>query len=91
MILQSLLTVLFDFVHFVFDLFPNLPQVPTEFSNSVDKFLDVIFDGLGLFTVFVRPITVTLIVPIVILLINFDKVVSIVLWIVKKIPFLGSE
>lgn len=91
MILQALLTLLFDFVNFVFSLFPDLPQVPTEFSHSIDVFFDTIFSGIGLFGILVRPLTLTLIIPIVILLINFDKIWSIIMWVVRKIPFLGSE
>lgn len=90
MILQGLLSVLFGFVSFVLDLFPDIPSFP-EASNAIGGVLDMIFQNLGLLTVFVRPLTITIVVPLVVILINLDKVWSIIRWVLRKIPFVGTE
>ena len=69
----------------------NLPQLPSGLQNIFDGFLSAMLSAVGLFEVFVRPTTLQLLIPIFIVLINFEKLWNGIIFILKKIPFLGIE
>lgn len=62
---------------------------PDDLLNSLYTFLDLIFDNLTLLGFFIRPLTLTIVIPLLVILINFDKVYKFVMWILKKIPMLN--
>ena len=57
--------------------------------NGVDNFLDLIFNNLTLLGFFIRPITLSIVIPILIILLNFEEIYKFVMWILKKIPVLN--
>ena len=69
----------------------NLPQLPSGLQNIFDGLLSAMLSAVGLFEVFVRPTTLQLLIPIFIVLINFEKLWNGIIFILKKIPFLGIE
>lgn len=69
----------------------NLPQLPAGIQTIFDTLLTAMLNAVGLFEVFVRPSTLQLLIPIVIVLINFEKLWNGIIFILKKIPFLGIE
>lgn len=87
MILQTLLNVVFGLLKIVFGWI-SLPAFPAELTSSISSFLSLIFDNLSLLGFFIRPITLSLVIPILIILINFSQVYKFTMWIVRKIPFL---
>ena len=90
MILESLLNLIKLLLQVVFGWI-NLPQFPEGLTSSVDTFLDLIFDNLSLLGFFIRPTTLTIAIPILIILLNFEQVYKLVMFIVRKIPFLGIK
>ena len=62
---------------------------PEDLLNSLYSFLDLIFENLTLLGFFIRPTTLTIVIPLLIILINFDKIYKFVMWILKKIPMLN--
>lgn len=87
MILETLLNLVFGLLKIVFG-FISLPAFPVSLSSSIDTFLNLIFDNVTLLGFFIRPLTLTIVVPILIILLNFDYVYKIIMWILRKIPFL---
>lgn len=75
----------------VLNIIPNLPNLPSEIIESMNKFLDLIFGSVELLGIFVPVILIKAAVPIVILIINFDKVYKAILWVLKKIPVFGVK
>lgn len=69
----------------------NLPQFPESLTNLLNTFLDIIFQGLGLFGFFFRPATIKIVIPILLILINYDKVYKFTMWILRKIPMLNIK
>ena len=59
--------------------------------NGVDNFLDLIFNNLTLLGFFIRPITLSIVIPILIILLNFEEIYKFVMWILKKIPVLNIK
>lgn len=74
---------MFDFVQF--------PAFPETLQNGIDTMVSLVFDNAGLITLFVRWQTVCIGIPLLILIINFEKVYDGIMWIIRKIPFLGMQ
>ncbi len=88
MIIQLILNLLKTLLFTVFSWI-NLPQFPEGLTNSLNNFIDLIFDNLSLLGFFIRPATITIVIPVLIILINFDKIYKLTMWILKKIPMLN--
>ena len=63
--------------------------MPTEFMNSYNHVLDVIFNNTQWLSMFVRLETIKTLVPLVIFVINFEYIYHFAMWVIKKIPFLS--
>ena len=87
---ETVLDGLFWLCQFAFSWI-NLPQFPSSLSGSINDFLNLIFDNLSLIGFFVRPITLQIVIPILIILINFELLYKLVIWIIRKIPILGVK
>ena len=85
MILEAILnlvkTLLFGWI--------NLPPFPEGLTSSIDSFFSLIFDNLTILGFFIRPETLTIAIPVLIILLNFEQVYKLILWILRKIPFLN--
>lgn len=83
-ILNLLKTLLFTCFSWI-----SLPALPTEIMQNVDTFLGLIFDNLTLLGFFIRPTTLKLVIPVLIIVLNFDNIYKFTMWILKKIPALN--
>lgn len=90
MILEAILNLLKNLLFIVFGWI-NLPAFPEDLTNSINSFLDLIFNNLNLLGFFIRPSTLTLSIPILIALLNFEKLYKLTIWILRKIPMLGIK
>lgn len=90
MILEAILNLLKNLLFIVFGWI-NLPAFPEALTNSINSFLDLIFNNLNLLGFFIRPSTLTLSIPILIALLNFEKLYKLTIWILRKIPMLGIK
>lgn len=89
MIVSSVMNLIKAVLTTVFGVLPNIPNFATGLQNSINSVLDTIFDNLSLFGVFIRPTSIKLIVPILIVILNFERIYKVTMWIIKKIPFFG--
>ena len=69
----------------------HLPAVPDQIVSIVDRVLLYVKSGLGLLWLFVPFELVKVMIPLVIAVVNFDKLYSFAVWVLKKIPMLGIE
>lgn len=90
MIIQGLLNLIKTLLFAVFSWI-NLPVFPETLTSSIDSFLSLIFDNLTLLGFFIRPQTLMVSIPVLIILLNFDEVYKLTMWILKKIPFLNIK
>ena len=88
MIIEKIMT-FFQSAFFTIFNFIDLPDFPEAFTTGLNDFLDLIFENITALGFFVRPATLILIIPLVIIVINFDKLYDLVMWILRKIPMLG--
>lgn len=90
MIISGLLNLIKTLLFAVFSWI-NLPAFPETLTNSIDTFLNLIFDNLTLLGFFIRPTTLIVSIPLLIILLNFEDVYKLTMWILRKIPFLGIK
>lgn len=88
MIIEGLLNLVFTLLKFVFSWL-NLPAMPEGLTSSINTFFDLVFGNLSLLGFFIRPTTLTIVIPILIILINFERIYKFTMWILRKIPFLN--
>ena len=90
MILEVLLNFIKSLLFFVFGWI-NIPSLPQALEESLSDFLDIVFGNLSVLGFFIRPATLSIIIPLSIVLINFDKIYNFVMFILRKIPFLDIK
>lgn len=77
----TLLEILFGWVSF--------PQMPAEIVNSLNTLLDYMGQAMSLVWLVVPRQLVLVCLPVILVLENFDKIYSVIMWILRKIPALG--
>ena len=91
MIILGLLQALSGILISILSLLPTLPQLPDSILNGLNNFLDLIFNNSGLLGLFIPISTIKVVVPLIIVIINFDKIYKLVMWVFKKIPVFGVK
>ena len=91
MLVEYLFNGAISLINGILDLLDVLPEFPEDLVTSMDSFFSLIFDNLPLLGFFVRLDTVKILVPLVIVVINFEDIYAFVMWILRKIPFIGVE
>ena len=87
MILSGLLSLVSYILDFVFDLLPDIPSLPVTVTSTIDTVLDLIFDHAGFIGFFLDLSLVRVLLPLVLVVANFEHIYHFALWILKKIPF----
>lgn len=91
MIVEGLITALKTVVFALFDILPDLPAMPAVITNGLSTAVDLIRDGCGIVALFLPWSFVMVIMGVYIALENYDKVLLVLRWILKKIPFIQIE
>lgn len=86
MIVESILNLFASAIEVIFGWI-NLPQFPETLVASVNQLEDLMFANVSLLSFFVRVSTVKLLVPLVIVIVNFDKVYRLTMFVIRKLPF----
>ena len=75
----------------ILEVLPTLPQIPTQIMNDITGVINLIFDNVGLFGLFIPISTIKLLVPIFIIGWTFFHSYDLILWVIKKIPILSIK
>lgn len=86
MIIEALVNLVTNLLKIVFNLLPNVPNLPNSIMTSLDRVMSAIFDNLDLLGIFVRIDTIKILVPLVVIAYNFEHIYHFALWLIKKIP-----
>lgn len=90
MILKLLFELVLSLLEIVFS-WVSFPQMPTIVITYKDMLFDYIEQGLGFVWLFIPRGIVWILLPIVLVLENFDKLYKVIMWILRKIPFLNMS
>lgn len=86
MILKAIFDLILFLLKTIFGILPNIPQLPNSLLSSLNTVFNTIFNNLGLLGIFVRIDTIKILVPLLIIVVNFEHIYHFTMWIVKKIP-----
>lgn len=90
MIIKGLFELIFGLLRIIFAPI-NLPQLPASVQSVVDELSSVLKSSVGLLSVFVDLNVLNVLIPVCIAVANFDKVWKVIMFILRKIPFLGIK
>lgn len=91
MIVQMLMEYLAWMMQHTLLSFIQIPPFPETWTAAVDQFFDLLFQNVGLVNLAVPWNVVKLGIPILIAILNMDKIYDAVMWIIRKIPMLGMS
>lgn len=86
MIVEAIINLVTIFLKFIFDLLPSIPDFPQSLLISIDNVTSVIFGNLNLLGLFVRIDTIKILVPLIIVVVNFERIYHFAIWVIKKLP-----
>lgn len=69
----------------------NFPDMPVAIVTALNTLLDAISSAMGFIWLIVPRELVLVGLPVILILENFDKLYSVIMWILRKIPFLGIQ
>lgn len=91
MIISLLLVSITGLINMIFGVLPDIPPIPSELSSLVSDFFDLLFSNAGLVGFFLPLNVVKIALPIAIVIINFEHIYSLIMWVIKKIPMLNLK
>lgn len=86
MITEAIFALVTLILNGILNLLDVLPDFPETLVSSINSFFDLIFSNLSLLSFFVRIETIQIIIPLFILVYNFEHIYKFIMWIVRKIP-----
>lgn len=90
MIIKGLLELIFGLLQIVF-LPINLPDLPSGIQSVLDGVQELMIGSFGLLSVFVDVDVLKFLIPVVLVIVNFERIYDLVIYILKKIPFIGIQ
>lgn len=90
MIIKGIMELVFSLLQIVFTPI-DLPDLPSGIQSVLDELMGLFGSVIGLFGVFVDLNVVKWLIPVIIVIANLDKVWKLIMFILRKIPFLGIE
>ena len=92
MIIEIIVTIVLFFVNLLLSVLPDLSTMSEQIVTTINEYLDLIIGGGADFVAFFLPMdTLKIVLPIALSLIFFEKIWSLILWVLKKIPFLNIQ
>ena len=88
MILEAVFNLVSGLVKLVFGWI-NLPDLPDSITSVIDELFALISGSVGIIGIFVDLNMVKILLPVLLIVINFDEVWKFTMFILRKIPFLG--
>ena len=90
MIIKGLFELVFGLLQIVFAPI-NLPDLPSGIQSIIDQLVSIMVSAVGLFGVFFDLNVVKFLIPVVLVIVNLDRIWNMIMFILRKIPFLGIE
>lgn len=90
MIVEAVMNALIAMVKAVFGWI-SLPAFPDEITSVIDELFGYLEGGIGLLSIFLDIHMLKLLLPVLLIVINFDEAYKLTMFILRKIPFLGIK
>lgn len=86
MIIEAIFNLVKQLLLVLFALLPDIPDFDINLLDSLTSYINLIFDNLDLLGFFVDISTIKILVPLIIIVINFEHIYHFALWVIKKLP-----
>lgn len=90
MILQAVFDLVKNVIKLVFGWI-NLPDMPEAVTSVVDELFTLLRGSVGMMGIFLDLKMLKILLPVLLIVINFEDVWKFTMFILRKIPFLGIE
>lgn len=90
MILESVFNLFFSAIKLIF-AWIDLPDLPGQVETYITLLFDYMEAGMGFVYLFIDMDLAKVMLPFVVVVANFDKVYKLVMFVLRKIPFLGIK
>lgn len=90
MIIKGLFSLIIGLLNILFS-WVSFPPMPASVDTAFQTLLQYIGEGIGFVWLIVPREMVLAVLPVVLVLSNFDKLYGVIMWILRKIPFLGIK
>ncbi len=90
MILESVFNLFSSAIKLIF-AWIDLPDLPAQVEAVITQLFDYMEMGIGFLFLFFDMELVKIMLPFVLVVANFDKVYKLVMFVLRKIPFLGIK
>lgn len=90
MIIKLLFQLIIGLLEIVFG-WVSFPPMPEAIVTALETVLDAMSSAMGFIWLIVPRELVMVALPVILVVENFDKLYSVIMWILKKIPFLGMQ
>ena len=85
MIIESVVNLLVGLVKTLFGWI-SLPAFPSQLAVAITAVEDLVFQNLSMLGLFVRVSTLKIAIPIFVVIINFDRLYRLTMWVLRKLP-----
>ena len=89
MIITAVLELCEMLLTIIFGLLPDIPNFDSGVLNSLNGFINLIFDNLDLLGFFIYIELVGALIPWLVIILNFEHIYDFIMWIIRKIPILN--
>jgi len=91
MIVEAIGNAIYALLITIFGWLPSLPPIPDAISSGGSFLVDLVDSGMGMLRYIYSPALVVAIFSLFIVLVAFDQIYWLVLWILRKIPMLSIK
>lgn len=91
MILKGLFELVYNLLSIILIPFQIVPDVPGAVTTNLNRFYDFIFEPINILLYFTDNVVVMACIPLLIVIANMEHIWDGILWILKKLPFVGIE
>lgn len=90
MIVESVINLLVSMIEAVFSWI-ELPPLPAEVQSVIDELIGYLEGSIGLLSMFIDFDMLKILLPVVVIVVNFEHVWDLVMFVLRKIPFIGIK
>ena len=90
MIIKALFELFYGLITIVFGWI-NLPNLPDNILSIIDELVDVLLGAVSLLSIFLDFSVLKILLPVLLIVINFEHIYKLTMYILRKIPFLGIK
>lgn len=91
MIIKGLFELVYNLLGVILIPFQIVPDMPAFVDSMFNYFYNFIFDAINFLMFFIDRQTLTILIPLYIVVLNMEHIWDGIMWVLKKLPFVGIE